>query len=481
MFLTRSGRPPSLARRLSLWYASSAFLLILITTGLLYLGLIQRFNEQNDQYLNEKLLSLQTLVSGPAQNRSTVRWEVEEESETTSAIRVMSRILSSDDTMQFETKGMSKELPRGLLDSVRQGPGRGRDIRSTTGKRFRVLTAKFEPASSPSQAGAEVQVAIDLTYQQRLLESYRNRLWLVLGVGLLASAWIGHRIARAGMAPLEEMANVVRRVRSTTLNERLPLKGLPREVSEFAETLNETLDRLEDAFERLSRFSSDLAHELRSPVGNVRGELEVALARARTPLEYREVIGSSLEECQKLSRLIDRLLFLARAERPETQIQRERVDLQRELKTFLEFYEPAAAERGIHMSLEVAAPLSAEADRTLFQVALSNLLENAIHHTPEGGSIAVAARVEGNVLRISVADTGAGIAPDHLPRVFERFYRVDPAREHKNGGAGLGLALVQTVARLHGGRAEIASELGRGTCVTVEFPCATTKAQMTKM
>jgi two-component system, OmpR family, heavy metal sensor histidine kinase CusS len=304
--------------------------------------------------------------------------------------------------------------------------------------------------------------------------------WLVLGIGLLAAVLIGHRIARAGMAPLEQMANIVRRVRSTTLNERLPLGGLPREVYELAETLNETLDRLEDAFERLSRFSSDLAHELRSPIGNIRGELEITLARARTPLEYREVIGSSLEECQKLSRLIDRLLFLARAERPETQIRRERVDLQRELKTFLEFYEPAATERGIQMSLEVAAPIAADADRTLFQVAISNLLENAIHHTAEGGSIALRACVKDSVLSISVSDTGIGIPPDQLQRVFERFYRVDPAREHKNGGAGLGLALVQTVARLHSGRTEIQSELGRGTCVTIHFPCSQPEPEITK-
>jgi len=178
--------------------------------------------------------------------------------------------------------------------------------------------------------------------------------------------------------------------------------------------------------------------------------------------------------------LIDRLLFLARAERPETQIRRERVDLQRELKTFLEFYEPAAAERGIQMSLEVAAPIAADADRTLFQVAISNLLENAIHHTAEGGSIALKARVNENVLSISVSDTGIGIPSDQLQRVFERFYRVDPAREHKNGGAGLGLALVQTVARLHSGRTEIQSELGRGTCVTIHFPYGQLDSEITK-
>jgi two-component system, OmpR family, heavy metal sensor histidine kinase CusS len=480
MFWTKNDSPPSLAKRLSLWYASSAFLLILITTGLLYFGLTQRFDQQNDQYLREKLSSLRTLVHGPRQNLSTVRWEVEEERETISAIRVMSRVLSSDERIQFETNGMSKELPTELLDSLGQQEGTGRDVRSTTGKHFRVLTGKFKanPPSVPS--GFEIQVAIDLTYQQQLLESYRNRVWLVLGIGLLAAVLIGHRIARAGMAPLEQMANIVRRVRSTTLNERLPLGGLPREVYELAETLNETLDRLEDAFERLSRFSSDLAHELRSPIGNIRGELEITLARARTPLEYREVIGSSLEECQKLSRLIDRLLFLARAERPETQIRRERVDLQRELKTFLEFYEPAATERGIQMSLEVAAPIAADADRTLFQVAISNLLENAIHHTAEGGSIALRACVKDSVLSISVSDTGIGIPPDQLQRVFERFYRVDPAREHKNGGAGLGLALVQTVARLHSGRTEIQSELGRGTCVTIHFPCSQPEPEITK-
>jgi two-component system heavy metal sensor histidine kinase CusS len=477
----QSGNPPSLARRLSVWYALSAFLLLAIGTAILYWELVHRFDQQNDQYLTEKIASLETLLHDPSQPLPTVQWEVEEESLATTSVHVMSRILAANGSLLFETTGMSKELPTELLVfPADQGDTRATEVRSTSGKQFRVLTAKTAANSHRNRGPFQIQVAVDLAYQQNLLSSYRDRLWIVLGFGLVTAVLIGHRIARVGIAPVQEMAATVRRIRSNTLNERLRLGGLPRELSELADTFNETLDSLEDAFERLSRFSSDLAHELRTPIGNIRGELEVALARARTPLEYREVLGSSLEECEKLSRLIDRLLFLARAERPEGLIQREDLDLPLELEALLEFYEPAASERGIRMNVSVSEGVIAGADRTLLQVAVGNLLENAIHHTSEGGVITLAARPLEDSLTVSVSDTGVGIPSDHLPHVFERFYRVDPAREHKEGGAGLGLALVQTVARLHGGRAEIESEFGRGTCVTLHFPRSAEASKITK-
>jgi two-component system heavy metal sensor histidine kinase CusS len=230
------------------------------------------------------------------------------------------------------------------------------------------------------------------------------------------------------------------------------------------------LDHLEDAFARLARFSSDIAHELRTPINNIRGEVEVTLGKARSTEEYREVLGSALEECLRLSRMIDSLLFLARAENPQTEIRREMLDVGKELAAVREFYDPAAGEAGIHLDLSVGGALTAALDRTLFQRAIGNLIENALAHTNPGGHIRMEAVRDNSTLRISVADDGCGIPAEHLPHVFERFYRVDPARSKNSGGAGLGLAIVRSVASLHGGDTQIQSSMGHGTRVTVCVP-----------
>ena len=236
------------------------------------------------------------------------------------------------------------------------------------------------------------------------------------------------------------------------------------------------LDRLEESFERISRFSADIAHDLRTPVNNIRGEAEVALARARTVDEYRDVLESSLEEAVRLSELIGDLLFLARAESPLNELRRERVNVGELLITVRDYYEASAANGGISLvAIESAEPLTAELDRSLMLRAVSNLVSNAIAHTPPGGTVTLAATNEDAAIRIEVSDTGGGIPAEALPRVFDRFFRVDPSRSKTSGGTGLGLAIVQSILTLHGGSAEITSQLGHGTRVTLRMSAFATR------
>ena len=230
------------------------------------------------------------------------------------------------------------------------------------------------------------------------------------------------------------------------------------------------LNRLEQSFDRLSRFSADIAHELRTPVFNLRGEIDVALSKPRSAEEYREVLGSGLEECGRLARLIDRLLFFAQAENPETQITREPCDVVLELATVSEFYGLAAAEAGVRLTVTPQGNVLADLDRPLFQRAVGNVVTNALAHTPPGGSVSLTAAGDDTATRVEVVDTGCGIPAAHLPHVFDRFYRADQTRSSKNGSVGLGLAIMRSIVELHGGTVEIASEVGRGTRVTMIFP-----------
>ncbi|MDE3164418.1 MAG: heavy metal sensor histidine kinase [Acidobacteriota bacterium] len=448
-------RPGSLALRLAWWYAGSAFLLLLAGTGFLYWKLVQSSNAEDDQYLAEKTNTIRELLR--EKDFRTLGWEVEGESTARPAVEVMSRVSTEDGRVVVETTGMSGQLP------ARDFPADGRIEYRTVGNRiFRVL--------SEAAPGYRVQVAVEVTLEHNMFAQYREGLLTVLGTGLLLSAMIGFGLARKGIRPVEEIAATMRRIRSSTLNERVGTGGLPAELASLAATFNEMLDHLEEAFGRLARFSSDIAHELRTPINNIRGEVEVTLGKARPPEEYRDVLASALEECQRLSQMIDSLLFLARAENPQTEIRREVLDVGKELSAVREFYDAAAAEAGVRLDLTVAEPIAAPLDRTLFQRALGNLIENALAHTGRGGHIRLEAAREKGTLRVSVADDGCGIPAEHLARVFDRFHRVDPARSKNTGGAGLGLAIVKSVATLHGGDARIESAPGEGTRVSLHVP-----------
>lgn len=454
MFWT-SSRPRSLALRLSAWYAGSAFLLLAAGTGFLYWEMVQNSNAEDDQYLWEKVNTLGKLLN--QHDAHTLKWEVEGESSVRPAVEVLSRVFDGTGRVAVESSGMAEQLPPSVF------PNSGRPEYRVVGRRiFRVLSVRG--------SDYRLQVGVEVTFERNLFATYRDSLWAVLAVGLLLSAIVGYTIARRGVRPVEEIAATVRRIRSSTLNQRVETAGLPSELTLLASTFNETLDGLEDAFDRLARFSSDIAHELRTPLNNVRGEIEVALGKTRSVTEYREVLASSLEECLRLSRMIDSLLFLARAEHPETQIRREVLDVGGELHAVSEFYEAAATEAGVHLDVAAAPGLTVRLDRTLFQRAVANLIENSLAHTNSGGHIQLECQRHNGTLLVSVADDGHGIPAEHLPRVFDRFHRVDPARSHHAGGTGLGLAIVKSVAALHGGEARIESAVGRGTRVSLSFP-----------
>jgi two-component system heavy metal sensor histidine kinase CusS len=267
------------------------------------------------------------------------------------------------------------------------------------------------------------------------------------------------------------MATTARHISSTNLRERLQPEGYPFELAALAGTFNQMLDRLEESFERISRFSADIAHDLRTPVNNIRGEAEVALARTRSAEDYRDVIESCLEEAVRLSDLIGDLLFLARAESPLTHLRRENVDVGELLGRVREYYEASAADGGVSLTTRAGGgAVIAEMDRALLQRAVGNLVSNSLANTPPGGSVILGMTADSSTIRIEIADTGIGIPAEALPRVFDRFFRVDSSRSKVSGGTGLGLAIVKSIAELHGGHVEIASEPGHGTRVTLHIP-----------
>ncbi len=284
------------------------------------------------------------------------------------------------------------------------------------GETYRAIVSTIQPDAGEPGVWT-LQLAVDLTQEQEVLGRQRIWVYMVLAAALIFCPAVGVAIARRGTRPLREVAETARRIGSSTLDERIRAEGYPEEVYVLAAAFNAMLERLEKSFARLSQFSADIAHELRTPVNNIRGESEVALARARTPDEYVDALTSCLEESVRLSELIESLLFLARSESPGDHLKRTREDLGALLTDLCDYYEAAAAEMGAKLSARAEASLVGEIDRVLLQRALGNLVSNALAHCSAGDSVALTARRQNGRICIEVSDTGSGISAEVLPRI----------------------------------------------------------------
>ncbi|MBI3524767.1 MAG: heavy metal sensor histidine kinase [Betaproteobacteria bacterium] len=304
-----------------------------------------------------------------------------------------------------------------------------------------------------------VAIALDIAEHQEFISAFQEMLWFATGLGILFAGLLGWIAARRGLAPLHEIAEVARGISANRLTKRLPVDTVPVELVDLATSFNEMLARLEDSFQRLSDFSSDLAHELRTPVSNLTIQTQVALSQSRSADAYREVLYSNLEEFERLARMAGDMLFLAKADNGLVAPNLVKLDLAGEIDELIEFYEALADEQKVTIIRNGSA--SVQGDQIMLRRAIGNLLSNAIRHAPRDTSVKVEiANADGEGVRIAVENSGSTIPPEHLPRLFDRFYRVDPARQHSSDGAGLGLAIAKSIVEAHGGRITVSSEEG---------------------
>ena len=323
----------------------------------------------------------------------------------------------------------------------------------TDGKTFRgVLTQHDIMGMSYS-----VITAIDMGFHLQFLENFRRSLWLIMslaGAITLLAAWYGVHQAHA---PLRGLSDRMGDIQADRLHVRLDPSLVPPELRDVVTSFNHMIGRLEDSFTRLSHFSADIAHELRTPLTNLITQTQVGLGKARAPEEYRELLYSSLEEQERLAKMVNDMLWLAKSDHGLLKPVQAPLNLAGEVNELFDFFEALAEERQIHLSLAGHAP-TIQGDRAMLRRAISNLLSNAIRHTPPGETVLVRlTKPSDHEVSLSVQNPGPEIPPAHLANIFDRFYRVDPSRTRQSEGAGLGLAIVRSIVEAHGGRVEAAS------------------------
>ncbi len=310
---------------------------------------------------------------------------------------------------------------------------------------------------------ARVVVARDIAHHTSFLAEMQRDFWLAVLAAALLTVGLGAIIARRGMAPVRTLAQAAGRIEAASLGERLPEAGVPSELRELVFAFNAMLARLEESFTRLSDFSADLAHELRTPLHSLRMQTEVSLARVRSAEEYRDLLASSLEQYDRLGSMIGDMLFLAKADHGLVHPPRDEVPLLELAGQLAEYYGILAEGRDLTVS---GQPLVVRGDRGMLQRAFGNLLANALRHAPAAGWVSVDVQAKDGEARVCVANSGKPIAADQLPRIFERFVRLQEGGE----GSGLGLAITRSIVAAHGGRIEVASD-AESTRFVVVLPC----------
>lgn len=451
-------RPRSIARRLVLRFASASALLLLAALSVLYVIVVRHSIEEDNAVLADKVASVRDDLrerGGP----DALREELDNPRNGGRGAYFV-RVLDSEGKPVAESPGMSA-FPAGMFAPATE--------RSRSPRTVRLGGKSYALAAATAEASGKT-FALQIVQNRSADDRFRARFGLVtvfvLACGVGASVFVATTVTRRGLRPLADMTRTVERIQPESLAERVGNNAWPLELQPLAAAFDAMLERLEESFARLSQFSGDLAHELRTPIANMLGEAQVALSRERSGDEYRAVIESSIAECERLAAIVDSLLFLARADAAESHLHCENFDARRAMEKIASYYRMVAEEHEIDIVVEGECEFAA--DPLLIERAAINLLDNAVRHTPDGGRIVVTVSRADERCTLAVRDTGTGISPAHLSRVFDRFYRADESRS--SAGTGLGLALVKSIAEMHGGTAEIESVVGAGTTVHIQFP-----------
>lgn len=446
-------------RGLSLTQRLTIFFTLLAAAIVLGLGLVfirataLHFVDLDRGALQDKRHLIEDIVRS-ANSAEDTKWRLNEALSHHHGLYVVAR--DSQGAMLYRSEGFqapdAARSPNALPASGTSAP---LQQWNSDGRAFRALSFRVAPAYDGATT-LDVLAAIDTGHHDHFLAGLRSTLLLYALLAVAVSGLLGWLAAHQGLAPLRAMRAKAAAVSGHQFSERMPVQAVPVEMADLAAELNGMLDRLQDDYRRLSEFSSDLAHELRTPISNLMTQTQVALSTRRDAATYRNILASNAEELERMARMVADMLFLAKAERGMALPNRERFAAAQEVQALLEFYDAVAEEKGVRLSVTGDGVI--DADRLMFRRAVSNLLSNAVRHGDPGSQVAVTIDQDDGDTSVSVENAADDIDPAALPRLFDRFFRVDSSRSHPaSEGAGLGLSITKAIVQAHGGDIVVAS------------------------
>lgn len=415
------------------------------------------------QFIADEIKIIQNILSSAPLNTTALMQEVTNIPNTlnSSVYHYYIRVFDSQGNIISETPGMREIIPKSNIFSNRKN----RWWHTDAGKDYLLMQSSVNLGEE--KAAWISQIALDVSFQKSVIKEYRKKGLVVLFLGALLSVVIGYLISRRGLSRLYELTHFTQKITAEALQQRINPCFWPKELNELATAYNQMLNRIADSISRLTAFSDDLAHELRIPITNLMGEMELALTQNYSVEDYQGLMASNLEELNRLYQIIENLLFLARAENLEHHLQKEELDLAREINIMCCYYQAIADEKSIQLSQEGTA--TASVNSAMFRRMIGNILSNALKYSPNNSRVHFTiVELANQTIQITLTDTGTGIAAKDLPNIFNRFYRAETTRIQP--GNGLGLTLVKSVVDLHHGSIKINSVINQGTVITINLP-----------
>jgi two-component system OmpR family sensor kinase len=463
----------SLRVRLTLWYGLGLAVILLIFGGALYAFMARSLSAQVDRSLNEAANIAVTALEERLADGPFLRFgDLVEEFPELTVVDKFFQIFSprGQTTIQSpNVRPLNIPLSRAALDTALAGHALFESPRLQNGHPFRVLTV---PIMYQDRLAYILQVGTSL---REVKESLHRLLFTLLLAGPLAVAIAlggGWFLASRALRPVESMTQAAQRIAAGDLGQRLTASHSSDEIGRLAATFNDMIARLETSFREIQRFSADASHELRTPLTVMKGETELALRRPRSPEDYRQVLESNLEEIDRMTRIVDDLLFLSRADLGEIPMERGPVRLDALLEDVQRQAAILGQEQNVELVITAVEPATVIGDELRLRELVLNLVQNGVRYSHPGGKVELALTKDGETARITVSDQGIGITPQAQGRIFDRFYRSDEARAHSPKGTGLGLAISKWIAEAHHGRITVESTPGQGTRFTVILPLA---------
>jgi heavy metal sensor kinase len=441
----------SIRTRLTLWYLGFIVVLLLIFSSVAYLMLYYNLYNNLDNSLQARIAQLNTPTGIiPKSNEVILSF-------------------NANGTLAGETGGVTVDTSKlnGLVKEVMEGQNAYLTTVTTKNEGVRLYaTAFYNPLSGEPAVWAIGQLTTEIT---DVLHTFVYVIIFAMVAIIILAGLGGLFLAERALKPVEQITRTAQNIEGSDLSDRIDVKT-DDELGRLAATLNEMIGRLEESFNRQRQFTADASHELRTPLAIMQAEATLALSKDRTPDDYRKALETISQESDYMSAVIGKLLFLARSDAGKEQLSFEDVDIKELITGLSANIEALAQDKGIKFTVDAKDNLIVSGDKVKLRQLFINILENAVRYTPTDGNIAVSMVQKDTNAVVSIADTGIGIPPEHLPHIFERFYRVDKARARADGGVGLGLAIAKIIVESHRGTITVASEVGKGTMFTISIP-----------
>jgi heavy metal sensor kinase len=460
------GWATSIRTQLTGWYMAAVGIMLVVYATATFLAVRHEFGEQLDEQLHEDFEAAEAALARAADGGVQWTGERHHDADSTEALAYDIWSIGGD---RLAVAGASAVLP-----PLAPPPRTGYRYESVAGggQKWRMLTG--------SHTVGDLPVFLRVARSEQRLRGQLGEILTVLLLGLplvvVLAGVGGYALARRALRPIDHLASEARRITADRLHERLSVQNPHDEIGRLASVVNDTLARLESSFDQLRRFTADASHELRTPLAVIRGIGEGAVSEPHTAAEYRDVIGSMLEEVDRLTTLVDTLLRLSHGDAGTIRLVRERLDLGDLTSEVASSLRILAEERNQRLSVAAAGPVIVSVDRLVLREAITNVIDNAIKYSPPNSSIEAVVRATNDHAVLSVADEGPGIAPEHHHRIFDRFFRIDEGRSRDAGGSGLGLAIARWAVEVNGGEVTVEQRPNGGALFRISLPLGTGSA-----